>query len=667
MKKNLKKYFKKNRFLENYYKLPKRQRIQLKKYLCMLGVAFLLFLFFLNLLHSCGREGGDAPDMPETSPQHIPVVQKLKNVWITDAEADRITFFRDGEKETFFLAAETEGLDPFLAPEQMREQLADVELTDEQVSAVILKTDKFTGRVLSADANGIEIEGMGRIPLAEDYKGYRLYRELTMCTFADLTFGYANADFVRENGVICGILLARETNMEDIRVLIKTSDYADILHTEVALTADSDFLMQYGSGENIQEELFSKGDKITIDMDSKYFVGERIRIAPAVLTGRIQLLSVNRSQGTPSYRGHIELLRTAEGIAVVNELPLEEYLFSVVPSEMPASYPLEALKAQAICARTYAYGHMLRAGYPRYGAHVDDSTSYQVYNNITEADSTTTAVKETYGQMIMTDEGTVADTYYYSTSCGVGTTAGIWKTAEAQELDYLKSSRLSQENPVQTNGGTAAAGSAEITAETTAEELCEEETFRDFITQTHAEDYEAQEGWYRWTYTVKEIDTDRMLETLKKRYEANGKLILTLKDGDYSSQSIKAFSKVTGITIVKRGPGGVADELVIATDKGTYKIISEYNIRAVLCDGVTGVVRQDGSEVSMPTLLPSAFFVIEPSNDKKNVVGYNIIGGGFGHGVGMSQNGAKNMALQGLGAEQILNFFYEGCEICSGQ
>lgn len=665
MKKNLKK----NRLLENYYKLPKGQRIQLKKYLCILAVAFLLFLLFLNLLHSCGREGTDTPEMLETSPQHIPVVQKLKNVWITDAEADRITIFCDGEKETFFLEAETEGSDSVPAPEQMREQLADVELTDELVSAVVLKTDKFTGRVLSANENGIEIEGRGRIPLAEDYKGYRLYRELTMCTFADLTFGYANADFIQENGEICGILLAREANMEDIRVLIKTSDYVDILHTEVILTANSDFLLRYGSGENIQEELFPKGDKITIDMDSDYFVGERISIVPAVLTGRIQLLSVNRSQGIPSYRGHIELLRTAEGIAVVNELPLEEYLFSVVPSEMPASYPLEALKAQAICARTYAYGHMLRAGYPRYGAHVDDSTSYQVYNNITEADSTTTAVKETYGQMILTDEGTVANTYYYSTSCGVGTTASIWKTSEAQMLDYLKSSRLSPnpENPVQTDDGAVAAGSTEITAETIAEELSEEESFRDFITQTHAEDYEAQEGWYRWTYTVKEIDVDRILETLKNRYEANGKLILTLKDGDYSSQSIKNFSKVTDITIVKRGPGGVADELVIATDKGTYKIISEYNIRAVLCDGVTRVVRQDGSEVSMPSLLPSAFFVIEPSHDKKNMIGYNIIGGGFGHGVGMSQNGAKNMALQGLGAEQILNFFYEGCEICSGQ
>ena len=235
MKKNLKK----NRLLENYYKLPKGQRIQLKKYLCILAVAFLLFLFFLNLLHSCGWEGTDTPEMSETSPQHIPVVQKLKNVWITDAEADRITIFCDGEKETFFLEAETEGSDSVPAPEQMREQLADVELTDELVSAVVLKTDKFTGRVLSADENGIEIEDRGRIPLAEDYKGYRLYRELTMCTFADLTFGYANADFIQENGEICGILLAREANMEDIRVLIKTSDYVDILHTEVSCIQQS--------------------------------------------------------------------------------------------------------------------------------------------------------------------------------------------------------------------------------------------------------------------------------------------------------------------------------------------------------------------------------------------------------------------------------------------
>ncbi len=655
-----------DRFWEGYQKLSKEQRIQLKKYLCALGTAFLLFLIFINLLYSCAGSEEQIPEQEETVPQHIPVVRELRNVWITETENDQITIFCDGERKTYFFDRKTESTDSLPTLELMREQMADVELTDGLVSSITLKTEKVTGRVLSADASGVEIEGRGRIPLSEDYKGYRLYRELAMCTIADLAFGYADADFILENGMICGILLAREENMEKIRVLLKTSDFADTLHREVILTADSGFLLQYGSGEEVQEEMFSPGEKVTINMESDYFVGERICIVPTVLTGRIRLLNVNRSQGEPSYRGNIELLRTADGIAVVNELPLEEYLYSVVPSEMPASYPLEALKAQAICARTYAYGHMLRAGYPQYGAHVDDSTSYQVYNNIMEADSATTAVKETYGRMILTNEGTVANTYYYSTSCGVGTTADIWKTEEAKTLDYLKSSYLNPGSLRQVDSETVAVGGDTSAVETKVEALSNEETFQTFISSIRAEDYEAQEPWYRWCYTVKKIDISRMTEVLKKRYEADKELILTLKDGDYISQDITSFSRVQAITVAKRGSGGVADELVISTDKGNIKVISEYNIRAVLCDGTTKVVRQDGSEVSMPSLLPSAFFVIEPSHDKKNVIGYNIIGGGFGHGVGMSQNGARNMALHGLDAEQILNFFYEGCDICSG-
>ena len=87
---------------------------------------------------------------------------------------------------------------------------------------------------------------------------------------------------------------------------------------------------------------------------------------------------------------------------------------------------------------------MLRAGYPQYGAHVDDSTSYQVYNNILEQESTTTAAKETYGQLLYTGEGSPAGTYYYSTSCGVGSDATVWKTEVAPTLTYLKPKALSK-------------------------------------------------------------------------------------------------------------------------------------------------------------------------------------------------------------------------------
>ena len=61
---------------------------------------------------------------------------------------------------------------------------------------------------------------------------------------------------------------------------------------------------------------------------------------------------------------------------------------------MPASYEKEALKAQAVCARTYAYRQIQANGYSQYGAHVDDSTAYQVYNNISTNSRTDAAVDE---------------------------------------------------------------------------------------------------------------------------------------------------------------------------------------------------------------------------------------------------------------------------------
>ena len=64
------------------------------------------------------------------------------------------------------------------------------------------------------------------------------------------------------------------------------------------------------------------------------------------------------SAGCLSYSGRLEIRPCEEGLLVINILPLEEYLKAVVPSEMPSAYEMEALKAQAVCARTYAWKQM---------------------------------------------------------------------------------------------------------------------------------------------------------------------------------------------------------------------------------------------------------------------------------------------------------------------
>lgn len=459
-----------------------------------------------------------------------------------------------------------------------------------------------------------------------------------------------------DNGKAHGGRETKEIRMPDedeaasgsIRVLIKTSAYAQLLHEAVTVTADCGFTVSFASDGAERTERYSAGEALCFMPDGDCFAQGSVRIAPEESDGRLVLQSVSRSQGTPAYRGCLELFRAADGIAVVNELPLEEYLYSVVPSEMPAGYPFEALKAQAVCARTYAYSHMRTVAYPEYGAHVDDSTAFQVYNNVAEQESTTAAVNATCGLLLVTPQGEAAETFYYSTSCGIGSDANVWKTKTAPTLTYLKVKEI------------GAASCGEESEASPAERLREESAFASFIQEKNDGHFEADESWYRWRYEGR-ADTEEIAERMRERYAADDRLILTWDGTEFVSRQIGKLGKLTDIRIVKRGAGGVADELILETKTDSFKVISEYNIRFVLCDGEAYIERQDGSTADCPRLLPSAFFVITVGKEEGNVVGYTLTGGGFGHGVGMSQNAAKKMAAAGWSAADILSFFYEDC------
>ena len=159
-----------------------------------------------------------------------------------------------------------------------------------------------------------------------------------------------------------------------------------------------------------------------------------------------------------------------------------------------------------------------------------------------------------------------------------------------------------------------------------AESLRDEAVFRQFITTVHETDFEKDEPWYRWSYHVDELDEKRLLARLKERYASAPAFVLTKAEGDYYvSEPIGKSGEIKRIAIEKRGAGGIAQELLIETEKATYKVLSEYNIRYVLCDGKSAVTKQDGSETVPGTLLPSGFFVLDTASgagkDGENVVG----------------------------------------------
>lgn len=550
----------------------------------------------------------------------------LKNVWVTEASDDTMECFY--HRTVFY--AKTDRL-------VGRESIADLTFRDGKVIEGEEKNEKIHGKLLWVSDKELEIEGKGVYPIAEQMEVYKLYGRLDTLRRTDLKIGYEDTDYVVEGGEICACLVSEKENADKIRVLLKNTAANSNYYDAVELVVD--------------------GETVRIESDDLE-MGERRSYHCAALTDRITLNVEGIVREDNAYRGTVECYRSAGGMVLINELPLEEYLYAVVPSEMPSSYPAEALKAQAVCARTYAYLYILHAGLPELGAHVDDTTSYQVYHNIAENTATTNAVKETDG-LLLTYQGKPAQNYYYSTSCGVGTDAAIWKSGSQENTVYMQSGRISK-----SAYGLRADREDTEDAGVGAGALRDEEKFREFITSSDENDLEHEELWYRWTYAVESADTEKLLTRMQERYAASPESVLTKSDGDYYvSQPIEKLGRIIDISIAKRGPGGVADELLIVADTGTYKVVAEYNIRSVLCDRQSKAVRQDGSAVVPAALLPSGFFVIDVGKDNGNVVGYTLIGGGYGHGVGMSQNGAKALGREGASCEQILDFFFSGCEI----
>lgn len=581
----------------------------------------------------------------------LPEKGSLTNVWIMEAGDKNIQFFFQG----YEILADVR--EPFEDGSLIREQVADIQYKNGNISQVEVKDERISGKLLGMDEGWMEIEGHGKIPVKEEPAGYMLCETLRRADPEELSMGYDFADFVLEKGEICAFLITKKEKMETIRVAVKSQNFDGLYHESLKFVCRDDMTLSYGSYEERKEEKIPAGQELVIEAGSVYLKGDRAVLAPDVNTGKIQVLSLNRSQGAPSYRGSMEIQETEEGLVLINEVLLEEYLYSVVPSEMPASYPKEALKAQAVCARTYGYRYLKEPGYQKLGAHVDDSVSYQVYNNIAENIDSTKAVKETAGMLLLYQEEPVS-AYYYSTSCGFGADAGVWNEDQADKMPYLKAEHIGE------------AGEEERTEEFSADAMGQEENFRSYITSVDESAYEKEEAWFRWRYQVDDLDVPLLAKRLEERFEAGAGKILTYtgqgeafeKEENYQSLKPEKFKKVYDIRCLKRKEGGVLDELLIETDRGSYKIISEYNIRYVLNQGGE-LTRQDGSAYESRTLLPSAYLIIDVETEGEDVVGYTIIGGGYGHGVGMSQNGARAMGMAQMSCEEILSFYFQGCQL----
>ena len=333
--------------------------------------------------------------------------------------------------------------------------------------------------------------------------------------------------------------------------------------------------------------------------------------------------------GERQYRGRIELGRYggAGSLKVVSIVGLEEYLYGVVPCEMVSSWHMEALKTQAVCARSYAYlagfGAASNISKPY---NMCDTTSSQVYKGYgAERKTTNEAVDATKGKIIYY-EGKPARAYYSSTSGG--------STENVEDVWGSPKGYLRQVSDI----------------------------------------YELDPELDPW---IKELSADKIENLMRENGVKVGNIkdvrpfVMTASGRVYSVEIVGDSSQVitgsklrkifslysTKYKVIKYGDK--PDYVAVLTSNGksavtisdSYILSGDYEVKKASKDIEQFVTITADNLINYPAKAPT---------DKDT---YYIAGMGYGHGIGMSQSGAKGMAEAGFSYEEILKHYYTGVEV----
>jgi SpoIID/LytB domain protein len=309
------------------------------------------------------------------------------------------------------------------------------------------------------------------------------------------------------------------------------------------------------------------------------------------------------------YPGSLRLQPNTYGTyTLVNRVTVEDYLRGVVPHEIGSGAPAAAVEAQAVLARTYALRNLRRFAIDDYELCAD--TQCQVYfgwrgtNGIADR-----AISNTRG-LVMTYGGELIDAVYSSTTGGVTAAfTDVWNGASRPYLQPVVDAVGGQWNLQQNS-------------------LANEQNLRRFIGQKQGFN---EVGWpnFRWR-------NESSLSRLNKDLKA---YLVSKKN------PLATFKTIQSLGVQSRALGGRVQKLLVTTDAGSIGLEKDEIIRAF----------------DAPN---SLLFYLDPLvGANKALQGYAFVGGGLGHGVGLSQTGSYKLAAMGWNNAKILSFYYPGAKL----
>ncbi|MCW6034883.1 SpoIID/LytB domain-containing protein [Spirulina subsalsa FACHB-351] len=366
--------------------------------------------------------------------------------------------------------------------------------------------------------------------------------------------------------------------------------------------------------QNLQEagesEIYLQSEVLETTPVVSFVVGNfRYNRANFAIRSANNRIRVNDGTNQYVYAGDLRIQPNAYGdFTLVNNIDIETYLRGVVPHEIGPNAPYNAVEAQAIIARTYALRNLRRFKADNY--ELCATVHCQVYRGLTgTVERSDRAITATAG-LVLTYNNELVDALYSAHSGG--TTSPFEDTWDGEPRPYLQ---------------------AQVDAVTppwdlTARPLNNEQAFREFMSlQTGLNG--SNSSVFRWSResSIEELtaDLNRYLERTK--------------------HPLAGINRILSMEVAERSVAGRILRFVVETDKGTVELHKT----------------EARSAFGPPR---STLFYVDPIRDgNQNLTGYRFVGGGFGHGVGLSQYSSYTLANLGWNATRILEFYYPGAKV----
>ena len=366
------------------------------------------------------------------------------------------------------------------------------------------------------------------------------------------------------------------------------------------------------------------------------------------------------------YRGGFQYHRRGGGnLTVVNVLPLEDYVNGVACYEMGREWPLEALKAQATCARTYVLGNLGK--HESYGFDICTSANCQVYygmgtkrTDYGPSEVSMRAVAETAG-MVVKYNGRLAETFYSSSFGGASEDAkNVWGTDTVHEYPYLRGvtdpyeADLDDRNDM--SPWTKTYTAAQLTQQLQSKGLGTGTSVKS-LELTYSQLGNVIQVVVRWangqSSTISASNIRNRFDIKSIRFTVNGA-------GADSAVPVTPSAPTGDISINGSGTVGSWEGKYAISGNGSVSSIGE---RACIISGTGSVSELEGSGTggtsggNTPSVQPGGGTVSVSGNT------YVFNGGGWGHQVGMSQFGANAMARRGFTYDEIITFYFPGVQL----